>query len=256
MTAEILLRNLLGLWLLPPGINILLLIVALLLFARWRKLSTALMIVSFATLYVVSLPDVANSLRQSLERYPALDLSHVSGDSADAIVLLGGGRYYSAPEYQADTLSDAALVRARYTMHLYRHSKLPVVVSGGRVWREDGASEAELLRQVLAEWGVPVTILEEHSSNTRDNAAGVADMLKQSGRQRILLVTHAWHMHRARSLFTEYDLEVIPAPTGFTTPRPYDSMWMHVTPDSRALRISAIALREYLGIVWHKLSSP
>lgn len=255
MTAEILLRNLLGLWLLPPGINIALFILAAVLSVRWRKLALGLMVTSLLTLYLTSLPWVANTLRQSLETYPPLDLNQLTGDHADAIVLLGGGRYYAAPEYQGDTPSDAALVRARYAMHLYRHSQLPVVVSGGRVWKQSGPSEAQLLQTALAEWGVPVTLLEEHSSNTQGNAAQVAAMLKQTGRKRILLVTHAWHMRRAVALFSDYELEIIAAPTGFTTARPYGSKWLQITPDSRSLRISAVALREYLGIIWHRITN-
>ena len=55
------------------------------------------------------------------------------------------------------------------------------------------------MKQVLErEFQVPVTWVEETSRNTLENARGSFQVLGAAGIRRVYLVTHAWHMPRAR----------------------------------------------------------
>ena len=57
-----------------------------------------------------------------------------------------------------------------------------------------------------------------HRRGAYTNAVESANILKPAGIERVLLVTHAWHIPRARLAFEHAGLQVIPAPTGFVTP--------------------------------------
>src|SRR5688500_11271673 len=86
--------------LLPPGC---LLAVALAgaVVSRWRpRLGRSLMALALILLYALSTPYVTDRLLQALEPAPADPLADRSGQ---AIVVLGGGAYFAAPEYGRDT---------------------------------------------------------------------------------------------------------------------------------------------------------
>ena len=81
---------------------------------------------------------------------------------------------------------------------LHRALKKPILASGG-------APEAiprpkpRLMKQVLQrEFQVPVAWIEDASRNTLENARASYQILDAAGIRRVYLVTHAWHMPRAR----------------------------------------------------------
>jgi uncharacterized SAM-binding protein YcdF (DUF218 family) len=80
-----------------------------------------------------------------------------------------------------------------------------------------------------------------------------APLLKQSGAQRIVLVSHAWHLRRAVPLFEAQGLDVVPAGIQFAHTR-VDSV-RDLLPSPAGLRDSTFALHEWLGILWYKLRS-
>ncbi|HEX7441955.1 MAG TPA: YdcF family protein, partial [Caldimonas sp.] len=53
------------------------------------------------------------------------------------------------------------------------------------------------------EFGRPLKWVEDSSRDTRENAALSIAMLKPAGIDRIVLVTHGWHMQRALRAFGE-----------------------------------------------------
>ena len=96
--------------------------------------------------------------------------------------------------------------------------------------------------------GVPrrAIVRESESRTTRDNAAYSSIILRGKGWQRILLVTSAFHMRRARPLFEAQGLDVVPAPTDYQrlVVKPPMPRWL---PTAQALARTTTALHEHVG---------
>ena len=228
---------------LPPASSLLLALLALLIWRRWPRLARVSLIGSLLSLWLFSLPIVAHHLLASLEsQYPPF----TRADGAEAIVILGGGRRSDALEYGDDTVNVPTLERLRYGAVLHRQTQLPILVTGGRVFGYETVSEAQLMARVLRdEFAVPVQWLEVNSKTTAGNARFTAELLSEQNIHRVLLVTHAWHMPRAVDVFVAEGLQVIAAPTGYSSAMKTPVLnWL---PSARALQKSHYALHEILG---------
>lgn len=202
----------------------------------------------FLILYPLSTPYVSDHLLWLLEPAPRNPAADTSGQ---AIVVLGGGTYFSAPEYGADTVQAQVLVRLRYAAHLHQALGKPVLASGGAP-EGNPVPEARLMAHVLQQdFRVAEVWVEEASNNTFENALQSAAVLKPAGIQKVYLVTHAWHLRRARIAFEHAGFTVIPAPTGFATN--FRLTAIDFLPDARALHGSAVFFRETIGIGWYYL---
>ncbi len=252
-----LLKKLLTSLILPPaGPLLLALLLTLIALRRARQkrpvtlpLSGALVVM--LSLTSLSLPVVANALLQTLETFPAVSHAQLREGKIEAIVILGGGSYYTAPEYAGDTVNAATLERLRYGARLARASHLPILVTGGAPF--GGEPEGQLMAQALAtDFAQPARWIEGQSADTAENARLSATQLHADGIRRIALVSHAWHLRRAVPLFAAQGLQVLAAPTGFATASP--SLIEGWLPSSRAFNRSSIALHEMLGHTLNSLS--
>jgi uncharacterized SAM-binding protein YcdF (DUF218 family) len=244
------LTNLIGAFLLPP-LNLLLLAMAGLFISRSRpRLSRFLLIASIGLLWLFSTPYFAGRALGLLENQSAALTAPLP--AAAAIVVLGGGTYFNAPEYGgADTVSAAALVRLRYAAKLQRETGKPVLVTGGAP-RGNKLSEAQQMKAVLErEFNVPVQWTEDSSDNTLENARNSFRLLQKSGIRRIYLVTHAWHMPRSVAAFKSAGFDVVPAPTLFATR--YETTLLDFVPDAGSLSESRIFMHEVIGLLWYRL---
>ena len=243
--------NLIAAALLPPLLLVLLLASGLILHRRRPGLAMSLILLSTIALYALSTPWVGGLMLKTLEISRPISADAIS--TADAIIILGGGRRIGAIEYGADTLNGISLERLRYGAYLHRASRLPILVTGGK----SGAgtlAEGRIMQDVLRkEYGIATRWVEDAALTTWDNARLSAQQLKPSQMQRVLLVTHAWHLRRATPLFEAHGLSVIPAGIQFSSTR-LDSI-LDVLPTTGGLRDSTFALHEWLGIVWYKLRS-
>lgn len=234
----------------PPG-NVLLIGLVALFLRRGKR--TLVLAAAFLLLYLQSAPIIVDALTAPLERYPPLSLDHLP--IADAIVVLGGGRYRGAPEYGRDTVSVTTLARLQYGADLERATGLPLVLSGGSVQGERDA-EAALMAQVLrSTFGIDTEILTETMSrNTAENALHTKELLDAHGWHRVLLVTHARDLPRAVEMFEQYGVSVIPAPVRFDTLPGDDPMvlgdWL---PSTSALYQLRGAYHEYVGLLWYRV---
>lgn len=234
--------------LIPPGLLILALAAGLALLLRRPRTARLLLISGTAGLYLLAMPVTATFL---LQQWQAPPLEAEQLQKAQAIVVLGGGKYAQAPEYGADTVSTTSLVRLRYAAALHRRTGLPLLVSGGN---PDGGTtdEASTMRLALEqEFAVPVRWSEGRSANTLENARLTRELLDKEGVRRICLVTNALHIPRARLAFEHAGFEVIAAPTAYAIRRPLTVM--HFLPDAAALLDSALFFREVIGTVWYRL---
>jgi uncharacterized SAM-binding protein YcdF (DUF218 family) len=253
--------------LLPPMCFVLAALAGLALLARRRRTAGSLLVLgALAALTMASTPYVAERLLASLEGPPLVlpttpskgspPGTRAAADAAvlppAAIVVLGGGIGREAPEYGTDTVNASTLVRLRYAAWLHRRTGLPILVSGGRPF-DTRLSEAETMRDALAaDFRAVPRWVEGESLNTRENAVNAQALLAADSVRRIYLVTHAWHMPRARRAFEQAGLEVVPAPTGYTSITPSPVAWV---PSAQALRDTHLAMREWLGRAWYRLNS-
>jgi len=239
---------------LPPGGNLLLCVIGLALWRRARALSIALFAVSMVTLYLFSMPRVADALFTAVESYPARLPGTAVAEDIGAIVVLGGGRNGNALEYGGETVAFPSLVRVRYGARLQRETGLPLLLSGGRVYGTEAVSEAALMKSVLEdELHVPVRWLEERSRNTAENARYSAEILREQGIGAIILVTGAAHMRRAVKVFEDQGIRVAAAPTGYRSGYRTAASVLDWLPSAGALDNSRIALHEYLGRLWYAI---
>ena len=241
--------NLLSAFLLPP-LNLLLLALAGLLAARSRpRLGRTLLIAALALLWLCATPYCAEGALRLLESSTrAVD---TQAQPADAIVVLGGGSYFRAPEYGVDTVGEATLARLRYAAKLQRETAKPLLVTGGKPLGNN-LSEAQQMRAVLEqEFRVPVRWTEDASDNTLENARYSYQLLQKANIKRIYLVTHAWHMPRSAMAFRAAGFDVVPAPTAFTTR--YQTDLLSFIPRAESLRDSRIFMHEIIGLLWYRL---
>ena len=125
---------------------------------------------------------------------------------ADAIVLLGGsmGIETNLSSY-AEMWPSAD--RVWQTARLYKAGKAPIVIATG-----NGAIDTTL--PLLKDFGLPGGIVSFHDAR---NTEEEAKLVERMGYKKILLVTSAWHMKRARLMFEMYapSVEVVCAPADF-----------------------------------------
>jgi uncharacterized SAM-binding protein YcdF (DUF218 family) len=243
------LANVIAALVLPPG-GLILLILAGVALARLRpRWGFGLVLAAALALYAIAMPFVATRLVHSIQG-PYVDPAHDT--SGQAIVVLGGGLYPRAAEYGADTVSPDSLERVRYAAHLHKRTGKPVLLTGGNPTRAD-STDAREMAVVLREFGVAPQWLENASDNTMENARFTRRTLQGTGITRIYLVTHAWHMPRARLAFERAGMQVIPAPIAYVTP--LEARLPYLLPSAGAVKLSATFFREIGGRAWYRLKS-
>ena len=242
--------NFIAAFLLPPLSLLLLLALGILLLYRRPKSAKILILAAFGLLWIASTPYFAEGALHLLEAQTTpLDISR---QDADAIVILGGGTYFHAPEYAGqDTIGDGTLIRLRYGAKLQRDTGKPILVTGGKPLG-NSISEAQQMRIALEQdFRVPVRWTEDESDNTFDNAHNSFRILQQANIRKIYLVTHAWHMPRSAGIFRRAGFEVVEAPTAYTTR--YKTDLLSFLPQAAALHDSKIFVHEVIGLLWYRV---
>lgn len=241
-------------FLLPPMLFLFLALVGLGVSLMWKKLGVAVAAVSLVLMFLFSTPFVTGILMNSLQTEEAITEQNYKKvlKNADALVVLGGGQRRMTPEFGHDTASEFTLERIRYAAWLAKRTGLPLIISGGKVGR-DSRSIAEIMQDILQkEFVAIVDHVEMTSRNTYENARYTAEILGKNKMNKIALVTHAWHMPRARKAFEHFNIEVIPAPTAYygqsESLRPGDFV-----PSANALRYSSLAFHEIVGQFWYDM---
>jgi uncharacterized SAM-binding protein YcdF (DUF218 family) len=239
--------------LMPPGGIALLLLAAF--FLVHGVLGRLFLFVGIAVLTLISLPVVSIKLMEGLETYPAIAVGQPPPADAEAILILGAGRYEGAPEYGGDTVDQIGLTRLRYGARLHRATGLPIYVSGGSPAGESPPMGRLMASALKDDYGIEVAGIEDQSLTTWENAAFSAPMLRAGGIDKVLLVTSAWHMPRALDAFGRFRVPVIAAPTGFVSVpgRTAPDRVSDFLPGMKAMTNSYYAIREYLGRAWYQV---
>jgi uncharacterized SAM-binding protein YcdF (DUF218 family) len=231
----------------PLGTSLVLIIIsAIVLTTQYRKYAVFIVLISFAWLFIWSMPVSSQWLHAKITAdYPPKLVE--SFNKADAIVVLGGA--VSAPNsYRLYPDMNSSADRVWFGARLHHAGKAPLVVlTGGVNERVTNFSEAEAMQSLIIDLGVKSTdiLLERKSRNTHQNATFTRKLLNGSGINKILLVTSALHMPRAVKEFRQVGFDVIAAPTDHDMVCSSD--WQSFLPNSAALDQSTKAFKELIG---------
>jgi uncharacterized SAM-binding protein YcdF (DUF218 family) len=236
---------------LPPGLLLPFALAGMFLLKRRKHLGLFIIFLGIALTLGLSMPKVARSLVTGLQIHPPIDMQMNYNPQTTAIVVLGGGRYPNAPEYNdQDQVSPATLERLRYAARLKQKLDLPMVLSGGRR-NADSTPEAVMMNQVMVdEYAVEPEFLDVRSANTHEQAIYVQAILAEQAIEQVIIVTHAWHMIRAMSEFRAQGISAIPAPMGFMATAEHQVDYI---PSAAAMLISSRALHEHYALTWLNL---
>jgi len=250
-------KPVLGAVLMPPMPFVLMVLLGGRLMYRNRLLAWSLLLFGALGTWAMCTSAVGGALSNMLLMPPrALSPSEI-GDlkksPKTAILVLGGGRQLLAPEYGLSNLSPFGMERLRFGLWLARETGLPVGFSGGvGLGSAEGASEAEIAARIAErEFGRPLKWTETLSRDTNENAARSLTMLRDAGVERIVLVTHGFHMRRALAAFERAKqrsgtaMEVTAAPMGLDAPgrlRVLD--WF---PSRAGFSETSVVLHEWIG---------
>lgn len=237
---------------LPPGLFVLLLLGMVIWLWRSSRRPALVLLAVTILLYLSMTTLVSDLLIGSLERkYP--QPSTVEGD---VIVVLGGGATSGTPDLDGQgNLSGPAANRLLAAARLYRQTGLPIIFSGGQVFADSG-NEADIARRQLIGLGIPGDdILKENRSlSTEQNAVNTAELMREHGFSRPVLVTSGFHMPRSMVQFRNAGLTPLAFPADYMSSRPMSLYFSKFTPSAGAVSTTGLALKEYLGLLAAKLT--
>jgi uncharacterized SAM-binding protein YcdF (DUF218 family) len=248
--------------LLPPVPFLLLVLVGARLMFKRQLLAWLLLLVAVLGLWLCSTTAVSRALTLgALQAPPALTAAEVAdikrNPGKTAIVVLGGGRRTLAPEYGVSTLNARSVERLRYGIWLSRETGVPVLFAGG-VGRgeQQGQTEGDIAKNMAErEFRHPLRWVENQSRDTHENARLSVALLRPQGIERVILVTHAYHLPRALRNFEEAGaagtnaapLRTVGAAVGRPVPGPWKlNDWL---PSLRGMEETWLALHELLGLL-------
>ncbi|MBP2654422.1 MAG: rane protein [Firmicutes bacterium] len=238
-------------FLLPPGIIIIALAVINVSMWRQRVWGRSLLSGCIVVMLVMSSPYVADGLIRPLEyQYqPPIE------PAGDVIVMLGGGAVFGSPDIGGyGNLTGSAANRMMTVARLEKKLGVPVILSGGQVYKDTG-QEAIIGKRILMELGIAEDriITEDKSLNTAENAVNVQKIIAENNYKQPILVTSAFHMPRSVLNFEKCGQAVQPYPADYFT-GPQSRLYVNkIVPSAEAFRVSYIALHEYLGIIATKM---
>lgn len=248
----LILNKLLPLFVLPLGVSLMLLAWGT--FRRRRSVAIAGLLV----LLVSSNPFVGHFLIRWTEQWAERRVV-TEVPTADAIVVLSAGR--SVPPGPANASEWGEANRFYGGLELFRGNRAPILVFTGAwvSWEPNAPLEGDVLAGYARDNGVPADriLVTGKVGNTADEAREVSALLRGRGltAPRVLLVTSAFHMPRARRQFEHAGLTVEPFPVNFLSPSGRRLTVVDVLPAVGALGRTEIALRELYGRAFYRLRS-
>lgn len=220
-----------------------------------RRVADVITVVVLVFMWIMSCGITTRFIGASLEKDWAIDgkpHGDISGlPNADAIVVLGGGMG-AHPKCKTPEMFGAA-DRVWQGARLYNAGLAKVVSLSGPDVEVSTVSLVEDL-------GVPRDAMMYFSDarNTEEESKLIYGRLSQmtsGNKPKILLVTSAWHMSRAKLLFERVGFDVVPAPTDFemsyTLERPirFDDF----IPSCDALSRNSYCVKEWVGNIGYRL---
>lgn len=284
LSIDFLLRNLLAGLMMPPLLWIFLAVLALVCIRKQLRLQRVLLFIILLMMWVTSTTAFANwfvAISGHWMDWPtAIQLAELKKiqtnenqtqkvqiketqmkSSPSVIVVLGGGKQRGVldrQDFMMEDLSKEALQRVRYAAMLSRYTQLPILVTGGAPEPSSKypSPEAQVMAKVLqADFNVQVRWIEDQSKTTQENAQLSSEILQKEGLHRIYLVSHFWHLPRAKRIFEKYGFEVTPAPMGFEFANEFDFSELSILdflPSPSGLQRVREIWHEVIGGFWYQ----
>lgn len=171
-------------------------------------------------------------------------------------IILGGGMMRSGAGYRTGETAD----RFIQPLLLYRQGKIKkLLITGGNVTikglKIDDTQESKKVKEVLIAMGVAVNdiYLEEQARNTHENATYTKQVLKPYLAEKMLLVTSAMHMPRAKACYLKEGFKVDDYPADIKKKDTPTGILDQLIPQERNLSKFAELIREMSGYLIYKL---
>jgi len=235
---------------LPIGLVIELSFIALLfLWKGWRRTSVTFLLSAMLVLWAASAPFVAHTLLGKLEQdFPAVMMTEIP--ARQCIVVLGGTVEPVLPP-RIDIDMHEGVDRLRKAAQLYRagRGRVIIVTGGNQPWSPFTEPEADSMKILLLEWGVPAEAIvpEGASRNTRENAVYTIELMEDLDCGEPLLVTSAAHMKRSVAVFEKLGVTVFPVSADVRVIKNPTLTPLDFLPDADALNMTTNAMREWIG---------
>lgn len=182
--------------------------------------------------------------------------------------------YYEAP-YPTPQKHDVGIVLGGFSDLNKRNNQIEFGVSGDRLFQaislykkgeikkimvsggsgnllDTTVKEADLARDYLKLIGIPDSsvLIENTSRNTIENAINsLAIVKKYKPNAKILIITSAWHIPRARLIFDRLSSNKLSYyPTNYLSNRDYD-IRSFIIPDPLALNSWELLIKEWIGLI-------
>jgi uncharacterized SAM-binding protein YcdF (DUF218 family) len=183
------------------------------------------------------------------------------GESYEIGIVLGGMTSYdrTTKEGYFNISSD----RFIQTALLYKKGHIKkILVSGGQngVFKEDDFSEASFIKNNLSHLGIPAEniLTEDSSRNTVENAKFCKQLLQkdQLETNKIVLITSAFHMQRAKSIFEKQGFSIRAYPCAISLLPGATKFKLHqLLPSTKAMDWWQTLLKELAGRIYFSLSN-
>ena len=224
---------------------IVLILILLLLGVTYKRRS--LIITAILMLYLASTPVVASFLLGWVET-KQIKLSPDDAPQVDAIVVLSGTLSWTkTKEGLSPQWGRADRFFAGLDLMQSGHAEKLIFTAGKLPWDLGDHTEGAILNKYAQLFNIPADkiFVTDEVQNTEQEAREVARYLKGHGK-RIVLVTSAFHMQRAKLLFEHQGLEVFAYPVDFEVSESALTP-MSFLPHARDLSMTDLAIREVVG---------
>lgn len=233
-----------------PIIWIFILLTGSLIFKTKRR---TLLIYAISFFWVFSNGFLADKAARAWEPSPKL-ISSLTHNYKYGIVLGGYSSYNKEIQHIDFKDSGDRLISA---IELYKLGKIEkIIISGGNgELINNGMKESEWSKSFLINMGIESKdiILENSSRNTMENAQNTAILLKNDISQKLLLITSAGHMKRAKFCFNENNFNIDCYPTDLTNSDIVLSVDYLFIPNIDSLEKWEDLIHEWIGYIVYKI---
>lgn len=235
----------------PLLISPLFLIIILILLGIFFK-SKKLSLSGILILVLCSLPIVSKKLINYLEKdYLLQDIDSVN--KADAIVVLSGMLRTIKTENGYKYEFNESVDRIFAGINLYKNNKASkLILTRGKLPWSLGKPEGEYLKDLSIKNGISESniLLTNNVQNTEQEAKSIKKLLDKN--DKIILVTSAFHMPRAKKVFEAAEIDTVTFAVDFRG-KSNNTTFLDFIPSAGSLGSTSLFFKEMIGRIYYSL---